>query len=145
MKASFAADYNNLKIAKIMYHDAESDEDRKNAGEMYQLTCNRINAQGANYADMFRRYQDAQERRNQYIDFYGAIFNNQVEGLVADMKEFGIDNFTLSTGCSGAIETAWLFQQAGCVIEGMVEINGICKEFMSDEYQKAHAFLFNVM
>ena len=69
---------------------------------------------------------------------------DEVEGLVACMKKYGIEAFTFSSTWSSAVETAWLFQKAGCTLAGLIEINSQHKAFMSDEYEKAHAYLFGL-
>ena len=72
------------------------------------------------------------------------IRDDAVEGLVACMKKYGIEAFTFSSTWSSAVETAWLFQKAGCTLSGLIEINSQHKAFMSDEYEKAHGYLFKL-
>lgn len=81
---------------------------------------------------------------NEYIDLNDTIRDDAVEGLVACMKEYGIEAFTFSSTWSSAVETAWLFQKAGCTLAGLIEINSQHKAFMSDEYEKAHGYLFKL-
>ena len=86
----------------------------------------------------------AKDCGNEYIDLNDTIRDEAVEGLVACMKENGIEHFTFSSTWSSAVETAWLFQKAGCRLEGLIEINSQHKAFMSDEYEKAHGYLFKL-
>ena len=72
------------------------------------------------------------------------ITDEEVSELVARMKDYGIEAFTFSSTWSSAVETAWLFQQAGCTLAGLVEINSQYKAFMSNEYEKVHGYLFKL-
>ena len=60
------------------------------------------------------------------------------------MREYGIEAFAFSSSWTQALESAWLFTQNGCTLEGMVEINDRCKAILSDEYEKRHALMFRV-
>ena len=60
------------------------------------------------------------------------------------MRENGIERFTFSSGWTDAVETAWLFQKAGCVLEGLVEINKCNLTPFTDECEKIHGYLFRV-
>ena len=75
---------------------------------------------------------------------YNAMTVEGCKALVACMKECGIEAFTFSSTWSSAVETAWLFQKAGCILAGLIEINSQHKAFMSDEYEKAHGYLFKL-
>lgn len=55
-----------------------------------------------------------------------------------------IEAFTFSPSWTQALESAWLFTQNGCTLEGMVEINDRCKVILSDEHEKRHALMFRV-
>lgn len=66
------------------------------------------------------------------------------EQIAEKGKAYGIEKFTFSSSWSSAVETAWLFTQNGCRLERIVEINGSHKAFMSDEYEKAHGYLFSI-
>ena len=61
-----------------------------------------------------------------------------VEDLITCMRNLGFTEFTFSSTWSGAVETAWLFQKAGCILAGLVEIDG------PKNFEKAHGYLFRV-
>ena len=63
-------------------------------------------------------------------------FNHDIEEL--DSWN-GIKAFTYSCRATDAVETLWLFKQAGCTIGEMVEVN-IRKDFYGKDYEKGHAF-----
>ena len=52
--------------------------------------------------------------------------------------------FTFSSTWSSAVETAWLFVQNGCKLEGLVQINGTCQAFMREEYERVPAYVFSI-
>ena len=72
------------------------------------------------------------------------VWDKDVECLIACMRDNGIDHFTFSSGWSSAVETAWLFQQNGCTLEGLIEINSRHKHFFTGEQEKAHGYLFRL-
>jgi hypothetical protein len=64
--------------------------------------------------------------------------------MIESLKALGIEKFTFSSTWSSSVEVAWLFTQNGCTLEGLVEINGKCKQTFSDDFEKAHGFLFSI-
>lgn len=64
--------------------------------------------------------------------------------MVEDLKAFGIREFTISSTYSSIVETAWVFQQNGCILEGLEEINGHFTDFKTGEYKKVPAFKFRI-
>ena len=72
------------------------------------------------------------------------VWDNEAAKLIEAMRQNGIERFTFSSGWSHAVETAWLFKEAGCTLEGLVEINSRYTGWNSDEHEKAHGYLFRV-
>ena len=64
--------------------------------------------------------------------------------MIKTLRALGFRKFTFSSAWSSAVETAWLFIKNGCLLEGMVEIKSKHKDFETDEYEKIHAYLFNL-
>ena len=81
---------------------------------------------------------------NEHLDISEVVWDKDVESLINCLRENGIERFTFSSTWSSAVETAWLFQKAGCTLSGLIEINSQHKAFMSDEYEKAHGYLFSI-
>ncbi len=138
---TFAEDYRTFKTYEAEYEAAENEDGkeaaRKKVRELYD-------GMDDEYYRMFTSYKDAKDRGNEYIDISDNIWDENVKGLIDNLREYGIDHFTFSSGWSSAVDTAWLFLQNGCVLEGLVEINSQYKSFGSDEYDKAHGYLFKV-
>ena len=72
------------------------------------------------------------------------IRDEDVPNMIKTLRALGFRKFTFSSSWSSAVETAWLFTKNGCLLEGMVEINSKHKDFETDEYEKIHAYLFNL-
>lgn len=147
MKNTFAEDYRAYETIRNAYDAAELKEDEagmEKAREDYRNWSAGIEAKGQDYTKIFRLYMDAREVGNTCIDLHDTIWDKDVKGLIGAMRALGVDRFTFSSTWSSAVETAWLFQKEGCILEGLVEINSQHKAFMSDEYEKAHGYLFRV-
>jgi len=145
-KNNFAEEYAREAAIKAQYHEAETAgnaEGQEAARNAYQELEQQINAKGDSYARLYQLYSEARERGNEYIDLSDTIWDKQVKPLVGSLREYGVEKFTFSSTWSSAVETAWLFTQNGCRLEGLLEINSRHKAFMSGEYEKAHGYLFS--
>lgn len=146
-KNNFAEEYAKELAVKAQYDEAKkagSGEGQEAARETYRRLEEQIAEKGSAYARIYRLYSEAQERGNRYIDLNDTIWDEQVPALIGSLREYGVERFTFSSTWSSAVETAWLFTQNGCRLEGLVEINSQHKAFMSEEYEKAHGYLFRV-
>lgn len=144
-KNELAKDYERFEDLKAAYDEAEKakNEAGMNAARAgYQKLLEEVRAKGETYSKMMRLYSDMKERGNDCIDFADPYLKEKE--IVDTLKDYGFGCFTLSSTWSGAVENAWNFQQVGCTLESMIEINGSSKEFMSDSYEKVHAFLFRI-
>ncbi|MEY8390475.1 hypothetical protein AALA98_03740 [Lachnospiraceae bacterium 45-W7] len=136
-----------MKQIKARYDEAKAQGNTAGmeaARESYRKLSERIEGRGESYTKVYRLYEEAVERGNEYIDLRDVIWDKDVEGLISSLRENGIEHFTFSSTWSDAVETAWLFAQNGCVLEGLVEINGPCKGICTDEYEKVHGYLFAI-
>lgn len=148
MKNNFAEEYKRKQEIEDQYNAADKANDeagREAARKAYATWQGSIAVKGEDYARIYTRYEESRDCGNEYIDFRDTIQDNRVENLVKSLRKYGIEKFTFSSGWSSAVETAWLFVQNGCRVEGMVEINTPYKPFMSDEYEKAHGYLFSIV
>ena len=147
MKNEFRKEYEHYQKIKRAFEEAEkaeSTEGMEQARETYRTWAAAIEGKGKNYGRLYKLHEEAWERGNEHIDLNDCIWEKDVKGMIDSFREFGIKAFTFSSGWSGANEIAWLFLQNGCSLEGLVEINSPHKEFMSEEYEKAHGYLFRV-
>lgn len=140
----FEEAYNKIQEAKKAYAAATNEAEQDAARALYKQVTTKLDGLSSTEQRIWRAYETAKDCGNEYIDLNDAIRDEAVEGLVACMKEYGIEAFTFSSTWSSAVETAWLFQKAGCTLAGLLEINSQHKAFMSDEYEKVHGYLFKV-
>lgn len=140
----FEETYRGIQEAKKAYAAATSTAEQDAARAIYKQATAKIGGLSSTEQRIWSAYETAKDYGNEYIDLNDTISDDAVEGLVACMKKYGIEAFTFSSTWSSAVETAWLFQKAGCTLAGLIEINSQHKAFMSDEYEKAHGYLFKL-
>ena len=91
----------------------------------------------------YRLYRQMKDCGNEYIDLSIAI-HDEVK-VLNTLRKYGIERFTFSSGWSSAVESAWIFQQNGCKLEGLIELNGLNKDwFGTGEREKVHGYLFSL-
>ena len=140
----FEEAYRGIQEAKKAYAAATSTAEQDAARAIYKQATAKIGGLSSTEQRIWSAYETAKDYGNEYIDLNDTIRDDEVEGLMACMKKCGIEAFTFSSTWSSAVETAWLFQKAGCTLAGLIEINSQHKAFMSDEYEKAHGYLFKL-
>ena len=140
----FEEAYRGIQEAKKAYAAATNEAQQDAARAIYKQATAKLDGLSSIEQRIWSAYETAKDCGNEYLDLNGTIRDDTVEDLVACMKECGIEAFTFSSTWSSAVETAWLFQKAGCTLSGLIEINSQHKAFMSDEYEKAHGYLFKL-
>mgnify|MGYP000913404395 CR=1 FL=1 len=138
----FEEAYRGIQEAKKAYATATNTAEQDAARAIYKQATAKLDGLSNTEQRIWSAYETAKDCGNEYIDLNDTIRDDEVEGLVACMKKYGIEAF--SSTWSSAVETAWLFQKAGCTLAGLIEINSQHKAFMSDEYEKAHGYLFKL-
>lgn len=71
-----------------------------------------------------RAYFVTKERNNELLDFSDCVFENDVADIVATLREYGVDKFTVSSGFSGLLCLLDEFVRCGCTLGEMVKVNG---------------------
>lgn len=140
----FEEAYRGIQEAKKAYAAATNTAEQDAARAIYNQATAKLDGLSSTEQRIWSAYETAKDCGNEYIDLNDTIRDDAVEGLVACMNEYGIEAFTFSSTWSSAVETAWLFQKAGCTLAGLIEINSQHKAFMSDEFEKAHGYLFKL-
>lgn len=140
----FEETYKGIQEAKKAYAAATNEAQQDAARAIYNQVTAKLDSLNSTEKRIWSAYETAKDCGNEYLDLNDTIRNDAVEDLVACMKEYGITAFTFSSTWSSAVETAWLFQKAGCTLTGLIEINSQYKDFRSDEYEKAHGYLFKL-
>lgn len=140
----FEEAYRGIQEAKRAYAAATNTAEQDAARAIYKQATAKLDGLSSIEQRIWNAYETAKDCGNEYIDLNDTIRDDAVEGLVACMKEYGIEAFTFSSTWSSAVETAWLFQKAGCTLAGLIEINSQHQAFMSDDYEKVHGYLFKL-
>jgi hypothetical protein len=135
----FEETYNQIQEAKKAYEAATTAEERDAARDTAKAAENMIDEKGDIAWKIWRAYEKSRDNENEILDFNDIIWDRDVEPLAACMKENGIKAFTYSCRATDAVETLWLFKEAGCTIGEMVEVN-LRKDFFGNGYEKGHAF-----
>lgn len=144
MKNIFEEAYKGIQEAKKAYEAAIDKEGQEVARAIYRQATESLDGLSKPEMKIWNYYEAAKDCGNEYIDINDIIYDSEVETLVACMKELGIEAFTFSSTWSSAVETAWLFQKAGCTLAGLIEINSQYKTFGTDKYEKAHGYFFKI-
>ena len=140
----FEATYDKVQALHKAYEAATDKTGKAAIQDSYKALMEEIEVLGAAACRIWREYKISRDCGNEYLDISDVVWDKDVEGLIFCMREHGIKKFTFSSCWSSAVETAWLFQKADCKLEGLIEINSQHKEIMSDEYEKAHGYLFSI-
>lgn len=110
--------------------------------DAYQDLLQEVRVEGEAFGDMMRLYSDMKKHGNSLLDLPGTY--QEPRKILEVFQEFGVKEFTFSSTWSSAILVAWAFTQMGCTLEGMTEIYGSGRKFMSNEYEKVPAYIFKI-
>ncbi|MSS82103.1 hypothetical protein FX155_05785 [Acidaminococcus fermentans] len=110
--------------------------------DSHQDLLQEVRVEGEAFGDMMRLYSEMKQQGNSQIDLSGTY--REPEKILETFREFGVTEFTFSSTWSSAIQVAWAFTQMGCTLEGMTEIYGSGRKFMSNEYEKVPAYIFKI-
>ena len=145
MKNIFAQEYAREEAIRAAYNTAKETGNEagieKAKADMRSLN-EAIGVKGDAYAFVYRLYQEMKEAGNEHIDLHDTIRDEAK--MIKTLRSLGVESFTFSSGWSSAVESAWLFQQNGCRLEGLIELNGTTKDWITGEREKVHGYLFSI-
>lgn len=147
MKNNFAEEYARDMAIHNAYdaaRDANDEAGKEKARADHKEFDNDLMQKGNSYCRLYDLYKLARDAGNEYIDFSDVIWDKDVPTKIESLRELGIEKFTFSSTWSSAVETAWLFLQNGCTLEGLIQINSRFNKFMSEERERIPAYLFAV-
>ena len=101
-----------------------------------------LETEDADFGFAYRLYKQMKECGNKFIDL-SIVIHDEV-GTLQTLRKYGFEHFTFSSGWSSAVESAWIFQQNGCRLEGLIELNSIHKDWTTGEREKVHGYLFSI-
>lgn len=144
MTSTFEKEYEAYEAIKAAYDAAKDEAGQEAAREDYKVWAAAIQEKGDDYAKIYKLYQDAKEAGNEVIDLHDTIWDNDAPALIESLRKYGIKEFTFSSTWSSAVKTAWIFKENGCSLKDLVMINSQYTAFMSEEREKAPAYLFTI-
>ena len=110
--------------------------------DSHQNLLQEVRVEGEAFGDMMRLYSEMKQQGNSRLDLSGTY--RKPEEIIRIFRDFGVKEFTFSSTWSSAIQVSWAFTQLGCTLEGIIEIYGSGRKFMSNEYEKVPAFIFSL-
>ena len=132
-----------LKAAFDVARAAGNDTGMKEARDAYHEMEDEIaRTEDSDFGFIYRLYKQMKECGNEYIDLNIAIHDEV--GTLQTLRKYGFEHFTFSSGWSSAVESAWIFQQNGCKLEGLVELYGLNRDWTTGEREKVHGYLFRL-
>ena len=134
-KNKFEKLYTKIQELKKLYNEGEKEKARA----AYIKLEETIKTEEKCFQKIWAMYKNSQDNKNQYIDFSDAIWDNEVEQIIKTLKDNGIEYFTFSSTWSSAVKIAWRFQQNGCSLEGLIEINENIDDFETGKMKKTPA------
>lgn len=143
MKNIFEETYTRIAELKKAYDAAKDEDGREKARTAYNDLLKPLAELGSAAGRLWREYEIARDNGNSILDISEVVWEKDVKSLISCMRRIGIEEFTFSSAWSSAVETAWLFKQSGCELEGLVEING-SMNFFDEKREKKHGYLFRV-
>ncbi len=109
-------------------------------------TLEQMREAGAKYKDtninqtFGQAYFSAREHENDLLDFHEVIWESDIDQIIANLDEFGITEFTISSTYSSLIETIAEFDKKGWKVTGLTEVNAPFTDFMTGGLKKIPAF-----
>lgn len=143
MKNIFEEIYEKVQQAKVVYREAESDEEKDKARWLYRSVVEKAEQQCKGAACVWYDYENSRDCGNKRLDISAILWEREVPEIVSCLKRNNIKSFTFSGTYTSAIEIAWMFQKEGYVVVGMVEVNSNLKD-CDGNYQKRPALLFRI-
>ena len=67
-------------------------------------------------------YIRTQETTNKTIDFADVIWENDIEGIISNCKEFGFNKITISSKFSSLIDILAEFEKQGAKVKGLTKV-----------------------
>lgn len=144
MKNAFVKTYEFVKTLNVRMDAATTDDERNAICKEYQDATAWIDEQGNFACTIWNNCQRTFDNGNSRIDLNDNISSKNIVPFIECLRKNGVTEFTFSSTWSSAVDTAWLLQQNGCTLSGLVEINGDRIPF-TKEHEKLHAYLFKLI
>lgn len=143
MKNTFEQIYEKIYQQAKAFCEAKSDKEKEEARHIVDKTISEIKSLDFYTVHIWYEYKNSKDCGNNRLNLSDIIWEHQISEIVACMKANGVKEFTFSGTYSGALETAWLFQQEGCTMEGMVKVFSKYTD-ANGEHTEVPALLFKI-
>lgn len=143
MKNTFEQIYEKVDQQAKAVCAAKSDKEREEARQFLNKTISEIESLDFYTVHIWHEYKNARDCGNSRLNLSEIIWDHQIAEIFACMKVNGVKEFTFSGTYSNALETALLFQQEGCVMEGMVKVFSTYTD-ANGEHTEVPALLFKI-
>lgn len=78
-------------------------------------------------------YKDSKKAKNELIDFHETVWDNEIEQIVANLKQVGVEEFTISSTSTNLLRTIATFERFGYKTAGMTEVNETYVDILTDK------------
>ena len=125
MKSELEKEYINLQELRQNLQNAHCRNEIEEANlEIAKFYKDIASEKGEIYLILFNAFVHSKRAGYEMINIDNVICSCGVQQFVRVLKDAEIEKFTLSTNSSGVIETAWLIEQYGYSLIGIVEVDG---------------------
>lgn len=76
----------------------------------------------------FWAYCNSKGEGKSLLDFHSTIWDKDVKAIVASLRKFGIEEFTISSTACGIVETLALFEAEGAKVQGLTSVKSSAEE-----------------
>lgn len=124
-------------------NDAEAERIYEEARKLHRTTCDSVSRRGAVYAEAVRFYTESRRRGNTAPDINRYPHADPAE-IVSVYRENGIQELTISSTWTDAVQTIADFVAAGCKLTGIREVYIGAPSFRTNEYKKGPAVVLTI-
>lgn len=78
-------------------------------------------------------YSESLAAGNQFLNFSGALFDQDISEIISELNDAGIDRITISSTFSGLLGILAKFEQEYWIVEGMTEVRANYKDIQTGE------------
>ena len=133
----FAETYEKIEKFHHIYKTAESREESEAADTECWRLRSAFSDEGFLTFELWCAYENARRFGNERLDIRDMLQPYDVPGFVEFMQQNEVQEFTFHSFRYDELRVAWEFQKCGCVLAGLVDINGY------DDHRYP-AFLFKI-
>ena len=89
-------------------------------------------------------YVRTQETTNNILDFNDVIWESDVEGIISNCKEFGLNEITISSKFSSLIDILAEFEKQGAKVKGLTKVTSRFIDCRTQELEVLNAIKIEI-